>query len=340
VIHEVAVDPSVAAGWGDPQESRYYYDKFGLGTPRVISAFPPKWPRRVLAAAREAAVSDLDLTRLTELLHRLTERAVRRDGPYQGATWLEAAEIEHGARPFLSIVSAANPRSNAAVIAPDACRAGEPLWDVATGAVVPRDATELARALGPLLRAATSWVIVDPYLQPDRAPSTNTLRQLVTEGERNRLTPLKRLELHTSGKPALGTPAHAQDGFIRRVKPFLPAADVKRIVCWEQRSSTERPHNRYVLTELGGVFLSHGVDESPGDTLDVNVLARDQYEQRWSEYCGDTPRFPALGSSSSKLRGRWLGGRRKHREGGSAAGGRVARHVRICREADVGVLQR
>jgi hypothetical protein len=60
----------------------------------------------------------------------------------------------------------------------------------------------------------------------------------------------------------------------------------------ERQPDGEKLHNRYLLTNLGGVSVGIGLDEGPGTQFDdLNVLTREQYEKRWKQYCSDDPEF-------------------------------------------------
>jgi hypothetical protein len=56
----------LVAAWGKREEFRFFYDKFGLGTPRMLFELPEfnKWRRAVHAAATELALSQEDMKRI------------------------------------------------------------------------------------------------------------------------------------------------------------------------------------------------------------------------------------------------------------------------------------
>ena len=54
---------------------------------------------------------------------------------------------------------------------------------------------------------------------------------------------------------------------------------------WKEREGGEKLHNRYILTGIGGVSFSTGLDEGDlGQTDDVSRLSADTYSQRWDDY--------------------------------------------------------
>jgi hypothetical protein len=63
----------------------------------------------------------------------------------------------------------------------------------------------------------------------------------------------------------------------------------------KQRQGGERLHNRYVLTDLGGVLLGGRLDVGgAGESDDLLLLTREQYEQRWSQYVADDGAFECV----------------------------------------------
>jgi hypothetical protein len=58
-------------------------------------------------------------------------------------------------------------------------------------------------------------------------------------------------------------------------------------------------HNRYILTDLGGVSFQHGLDTgADGETDDISRLDLDQYIFRCKQY---DPAAPAFDSAADPL---------------------------------------
>ena len=78
----------------------------------------------------------------------------------------------------------------------------------------------------------------------------------------------------------------------RRLPGIVPRGLRVDLVRLRQRDGGERLHNRYILTELGGVTFGVGLDQGDSaDTDDIQLLDRAQYEARWRQYASDTPAF-------------------------------------------------
>jgi hypothetical protein len=72
----------------------------------------------------------------------------------------------------------------------------------------------------------------------------------------------------------------------------IPAGVTVEFSRWRQRNGGDLLHNRYVLTDLGGVTLGVGLDVGKeGETDDLLLLPRDQYVRRWDQYARNDGSF-------------------------------------------------
>ena len=88
--------------------------------------------------------------------------------------------------------------------------------------------------------------------------------------------------------------------FRRECEKHLPAvvpAGVELVVRrWRNRDGGDRLHNRYILTDIGGVQFGVGLDEGdPGTTDDVTLLHADAYRRRLEDYVGPVLAFDLEG---------------------------------------------
>jgi hypothetical protein len=292
MIHEYALEPELVATWSDRRDGRYFIEKFGVGSPRIVSRFPKRWKRMVWDAY--AGGDDLDRKRLIEVVSRLSEVMVKRpDAPWdQEATWLENAEGEHARVPFHAILARANPRACGQVLAADDLDDDTYLWKCPTGQIVPRSASAMASAVAGILRTARVVVLVDPYFGPEsgrhRRPLQAFLRALVNSRSSG---PPARVEVHCSFK------SEATEEFFRsecetRLPQIVPAGLEITLFRLRERAGGESLHNRYILTDIGGVSFGFGLDEGDeGATDDLQLLDRVQYEERWQQYANEPPAF-------------------------------------------------
>lgn len=171
------------------------------------------------------------------------------------------------------------------------------LWNKPHGMLVPRTAGQISDAVRDMLRAASDVVFVDPYFSPspDRgyvevlaACLEACLRQRTANGH-------PRIRIFTSDG------SERDRGYSReffesecygRLPARLPSGQKVAISCLKAREEGERLHNRYILTELGGVSLGAGLDgKREAATDDIFLLTRMLYEKRWQQYVGEPGAF-------------------------------------------------
>lgn len=291
MIHAFALEPEVVATWGRREEFRFIHDKFGLGTPRVLlelSAFS-KWKKAVYNAAKALDLSQEDMKRIEELFRLFSEHKHRRaDAVYDGLlTWLENAEREWARRPFAGIVASQNPRNHEGVLVPDQLGAGSSRWARESGASPSRTPKAMALALSAMVTNCRQLHLVDPHFGPENARHRMVLEALMGVVADNGLT-LDVVRVHCSEKSTL-------EFFEREAAKMaarLPSGVPVEFVRWRQKAGGDKLHNRYVLTDIGGVSLGVGLDAGgAGETDDLLLLPRTQYALRWGQYVEENGSF-------------------------------------------------
>jgi hypothetical protein len=286
MIHEFALDPGLLDNW---ERFRYLTEKFSVCQGRLISRFPKRWKAMVYEAA--SRVSDIERKRIEVRLQGIDEKMLARTHQWDSSQdWLLNAESEHGRQPFHAIIAHANPHGHNSVLSYDDLDEVTPLWATERERIVSRDASVLAAAVSPLVRAAKSVIFIDPHFDPYKARVRNTLKAFLEECLIGRVgLTLERTEFHTTFKPEIGDFAGE---CLRQFPQRIPTGISLRIVRWRERVGGDGLHNRYILTERGGVRLAWGLDEgSPAQTDDISLLEPGVYDTRWAQYCSDQPAF-------------------------------------------------
>ena len=297
MIHEYALEPELVASWHDRMHFRFFIEKFGFGTGRVVSRYPKKWRRLVWEALRATygtAVGEVERKRVEELLARLTTPEIRRLGCVwdDAHAWLENAEQENERRPFHAILSRDNPRRQPNVVLACDILAGSPeAWRAPSSIVVERTAASMAHAVAPMLRSAKRILLVDPHFRASRQRYQNSLGKFL------RLVrveaPQVAIELYAGNVADNAPDWDFFRGECERYVPDLVPAGLTLVVRrWTNRAEGEKLHNRYILTDIGGVQFGVGLDEGdPGTTDDVMRLDIDVYRRRIEDYAGAAPVF-------------------------------------------------
>ena len=140
-------------------------------------------------------------------------------------------------------------------------RDANPFWFVDQTPLVQRTANDIARAFAPLGRISTDLLIIDPFF--GEKPHDFASIPAIIEASNCEQTPLQRVEIHTVHEPHNSKRKRLAE--IRKsIKHALCAAFQNRVpsslkirVCiWETVTDGDDFHDRYILTNLGGVGVS------------------------------------------------------------------------------------
>lgn len=291
MIYEYALEPELVATWTDRSDCRYFKESFGLGQGRVVSRYPKRWKSLVWNAFN--STDDFARKRLEELLASLSEQMVQRsDARWDGesTSWRNNAESEHKRRPFHAILARTNHENHAHVLTESDIDEEHVRWAVEHGYSVARNAVEMAKVVTSMLKCSSIVIFIDPHFGPGlpryRRPFEAFLERMVSQrpGEMP-----KRVEVHT-GAEYTGTEEFFRGECEERLRQCIPEKMRVIVRRLRQKQDGEKLHNRYILTNLGGVAFGTGLDEgNEGETDDITLMDRDQYQLRWSQYGGNPP---------------------------------------------------
>jgi hypothetical protein len=287
MIFAFAIEPVVAAEWYPRRRLRTVRNEFGVGHPRVFFEYPKfsKWKRAVWRILADKNLSEIDRARVEVLFTWLGEARVRRhELAYDpDKDWLSNVEAEWDRRAFGGVLASCDPRKHAAVITEEERLDGDARWDdLPSGLVVKRTPEALRGALGPLVQDCREVHLVDPYFDGSKRTYQRVLADLAgamcDPADEERRT----IVVHCGGNVPLEDFVSGL-GVCAESVPRRVTLEVRR---WWDVTDSDGLHNRFVLTDIGGVKLGWAVASGRRGTLDdVNVLARGQWETRWAQYC-------------------------------------------------------
>lgn len=308
MIYEYALEPELVVTWGDRERCGYFIDKFGFdrqgeATGRVISQYPEDWQERVKETLKETPLTVIEKKRIEELLKHITKKQPKVTRFYTSISWdsekswLENAEAEqeNTSRPFHAILACENPRGIQNVILGDSIYPIEPgdrpspLWHESRSRIICRSADAMATCLEPMLRCATLILFIDPHFRANDKKWTDPLKQfldIIWNGRH-----YVKIEYHTSiDRSASPTWEHFRRECEKYLPRLVPPSCTLTVRCWKKHGDSEKLHNRYILTDIGGVLLGTGFDEDDQDeddqkaTDDLLLLGRESYRHRLRQY--------------------------------------------------------
>ncbi len=291
MIYEYALEPEMVAAWSNLHSQPHFKRAFGLGQGRIVSRYPKSWAKMVWDSF--SGDSDMDKKRLEELLARLKETMVKRKDycwDSDKGSWLENAVQEHARHPFFAIMARSNPKDNGVIlIEADLTGTGVAKWDVPRSCVIPRNAVDMATSIEKML-SCCRWVkFIDPYilLNEEYLPSLKAFFEILRNDRP--VGPPEQIEIHTTDTDKKG----AATAFLkRRLEALIPTGLSVTLFRWKEKPDGQRLHNRYILTDIGGVSFHHGLDTGArGETDDIDLLDRNSYEFRCSQYNREASAF-------------------------------------------------
>lgn len=305
MIFEYALEPALVASWHDPAKWRFFDGKFGLGTRRIGCALPsPGWRELVLLALEDEMKSAAPAAqqnarkRLETLLGHITREMTKRatvappDSP-----WLDAAIAEHGAYPFQGIVARSFAAKGEFALTADTLNESSlSRWNPRHTSTL-RQVHDVSQTLAPILRSCVEARFVDPYFDANIEEFAEPFTSFLALLRSRRSTANMKIELHLAVRSnevdavnrTLPDVAREKSSSCRTKFASLLAPGMSlRVFAWSENvARSDKLHNRYILTNLGGVAVQTGLDRArrgSAHTDDLTLLSREQYLGRWDQY--------------------------------------------------------
>lgn len=292
MISDCVIDPEVFATWVYFQSLS---EDFGVARGRLISEFPRSWKKQVMQRARELAASEVP-ERLTTDLQASTisaklrnerfGRKLKNSGrPFDSSetSWQQAAAIANP--PFDLIITSGSGTSGNRIGIKDLLKDEAPFFRK-TQNHIERTKESLMDAAQLLISSCHEFILVDPNFRADEPRFYETFRHLIELLEKKSSDAPKRFEIHTNRvrKPGevFRRGPHVSQWKTHAV-PYLPKGWELSICYWEKLLTGGKPHPRFLLTEVGGLYYDHGLDEGEGQTL-VTLLEDELWESLFKTF--------------------------------------------------------
>jgi hypothetical protein len=297
MFKEIAIDPhAVVRSYRD---FVYVIEKFGLHQGRLIAQFPSKWKKMAYEAARQRHRGKVELNRIELRLKKLDEDVLwssGRPGGDPSAPWLQRVSDEHEQRPFDAIVVEGGEQEMPFVpldllYEQHPCLAPNHQW------VVNRKAEVLADACRFHLATAKHVKLIDPHFDLATRRFRRPFEALLSATGANR----PQVDIYRSLDPKFDA-----GDWVERMAKFASAAAMRgfnvRLFLFPGLM-----HNRYVLTDRGGVMFGTGLDDdndgNGNPTDDLILLDRPVWEEKWAGYALSVPtaEWPSQNTTSYSL---------------------------------------
>ncbi len=285
MIYEYALEPEMVATWAELHSQPHFKRAFGLGQGRIVSRYPKNWAKMVWDSF--SGSNDMDKKRLEELLVRLKETMVKRKDCCWNdpkGSWLQNVLHEHARHQFFAIMSRYNPGGHREIFteADLSCDTVEK-WDVPHGCIVPRKAQNMIAAIEMMLTICRWVKFIDPYIVKFGENYKLSFKAFLEVLGRDRpVGSPETIEIHVDHNANM---AASTDFLKNEFAKIIPPCLSLNLFRWKELPVGQDLHNRFILTDLGGVSFHHGLDVGPdGQTDNISRLDRAEYEFLCSQY--------------------------------------------------------
>jgi len=262
MIKEYGVDTAIL----NSTESFYFISSFfSIEKWRLIRKFPENWELKVRQSFRD--VKPKEKLRLIDQLQKLSKHLIHCNYSKgiinytydEQQLWIINAEKYHLLYPFHVKITNKNPNANNLVCKEEELDENHPLMTNQNDYAVRRDAVTMAQCVSPILSNAKQIHFVDRYFE-NGAIADKFLRPLkeflntIFSRSNHAALPITRIVYHTADKTLTANLMHKLN---TEIKPLLKNGVSLEIIRWP----FDDLHNRYILTDIGGVSFQEGLDD-------------------------------------------------------------------------------
>jgi hypothetical protein len=284
--NEYAIEPAAVVTWED---LCFLSDHTGYERGRLVAEIPQAWRSQVFKCCKCAG--ELGALKVTERLNQMTEAGVFVRKPtvaqWPGhADWHSYAYAHEAEDTFDGIICQNPPPDATRVRTMSAIRetgASDPVWERPPSMRIDRHVDAFRVIASKLLRYSSEILFVDRYFCLEGG-FLKVLEALIMEVFRNstRAVPVKRIEYHFVDKSE-----HASPSLIckqcTKIASRIPKNASIVFVRWRQGMKPNGFHDRYILSERGGIGVGQGLTAGEGKTSVWRISERERMEL-WSEF--------------------------------------------------------
>lgn len=308
MIYEYALAPEILEEISKSSEAfESFLEQYGIGTPRFLSSFPRASKKDYIEYLKKFPfdVSGLGETRITEAIQHIKSSCIERNVEITinelmiKDDWKKFVCHVNQSKPFQGILTpfALNSQNN---IIYEERRRSE-LWKVPEQIRISRTEADFLENLKFFIQnSSEKLIIIDPYCYKEKGVKfiTNLLNML-SQKVINKKFPKIRI-VCTYKDVDWYKPDKILEKISSGLNDTLKKLHIELVQILEKEES-EAFHNRYILSELGGIHLGHGIDlsEKPNQKDHLTIIKDNIYMEMCSMYEGGLEEyFQIIGKDS------------------------------------------
>ena len=285
MLYEYAVEPkAIGASW---ESFRYLIEKFGFHRGRLISQFPGKWMQLVIEAARRSGMQDVRYKSLVDRLQKAKREALIRSGrEYNSCTddWLDNAIKQHSLEPFHAIIASENRGVEDFILIAEDIVEETPLMVASTDWEVDRTGEALAKAMSPLLKYTKKILFVDPFFDIKELRYRETLEASLAVIAEQHASGVQ-CEIHFRDDDDTPSAIFSVNSAAGWLPASIPEGLSILLFGWKVKVGGDIFHDRYLLTDRGGMSLGAGFSsENSHEKVNLSLLEAEFCQEKLARF--------------------------------------------------------
>ncbi len=285
MFYEYAVDPQIISSW---EIARYFLDAFGSWEGRFLADFPADWRAHVREHIKTVSTCrEVERLRIIERINRIDRKtlASRLGAKYvKEKSFLDNAEIEHvrvPRREFRAIISlVASGKEH--ILTGDSLDKTNLRWATVPGVLVDRDSVSIISALHTLLSLSKHVVIIDPHFRAHRKEKSKVLEAICDALPTENVKVDVHSRLGEDRDPDYRWLKSEVEGKLPRK---IPRGVNVKFFFWKEREKGPRLHNRYLITDIGGIKFGDSIEhDKEGKQDHLSILDEKTRSSLWQHY--------------------------------------------------------
>lgn len=282
MIYEFALSPATCK---DYKDVRLFLSSFGRTEGRLLSDIPKRqWKRLAFQEINRSGCGPVERKRLKGAVLKFIRKALYKRHVVPNVSsdsWLDHALAAHNDRNFRAILSEGSDGSNACILMNDHTLVDQELWNIPVDLTVQRTAGYMLDCIRPMIDCASEVILIDRHFDPDKYRFRQFLFSFAQHLSQRSYSPaIKKIDYHIGDR--------ISDDQLRllckqKVVAKLPDGIRISFTVWPW----DELHDRYVLTDVGGVEFGIGLDIYDGSGPKEVRVSRisSQTLKRWWQGC-------------------------------------------------------
>lgn len=294
MIYEYALAPELLEEISKSSEAfESFLEQYGIGTPRFISSFPRSSKKDYIEYLKGFPfdVSGLAETRITEAIKHIKSSCIERNVEVTinelmiKDDWKKFVCHVNQSKPFQGILTPCAINSQNNIIYEE--RRRSELWKVPEQIRISRTEADFLEHLKFFIRnSSEKIIIIDPYSYKEKGVKfIIKLLNLLSTKNINRKLPKIRIIYRFQDAEDYYKPSNILHKIISGLNVDLKKINIELFQI-SPKENSDAFHNRYVLSELGGIHLGHGIDLSnkPNQKDHLSIIKDDIYMEMCCMY--------------------------------------------------------